>query len=890
MSTVDTTTTVTTDTSVQQGKQLTVQSQSNTVTVGDFVTDATIQPYIASRIVSFYAYNLRPKQRVHIFFDSVLVDQYCAPGIVPESISSTADYHSIEKNGNWGDQIITDAFGQVAGQFMIPAATFKTGDRVLEILDTDSIALGTDAFTTKASASFTASNLSVTKKVVTLTTVNPEVSWIPVTNTVVTTNTTQTIVIHPDIAVVQGTYEPIAQGLTINTPSGEAGIFATSLDLYFKQKSQVVQNGVTVYLCETNNGYPDGSKVLPFSTVHLPYSSINISSDSSVPTTFTFDSPVFLNNGSEYAFVVKPDAGDPDYWVYSAELGNTDIQTGTQVFQQPLMGTAFYGATDTEWTALQKEYIKFELKRAKFTHQTGDAYFYNTNTDFVTVYNVGYVNTSAGILPGDYVFQSTNAWTNTVNSSVHGIVNSYDSVKEILYVANSTGNFTNNSYIQVHRFANTFLATTPGANDTTLIAYANTGALHNPTIDALVPQFATVVPGGTALSFKYKGTSNNYSVDSKEYSVNSGTDTEFYDKERIVASKTNEVNQMAGAKSLTLHASLATDSELISPVIDTVKNQELVISNDLDPVDFIYEEFFNSGASKSKYVSKVITLAPGQDAEDLQVILSAFRPNGTDIQVWVKFLNGEDSDPITAKTWLPMINVSGDVYSSPGNPDDIREFVFTVPKYYGMFSTNGTITATNTSTSVVGSSTLFTQEVKNGWYINMLANSTFIESSRKVVAIADDNHLTLNQPFNGNYSACSYFVVVPPTTPYLSANTATQLSGTVSVNTSVNVITGVGTNFTGEVVPGAVINIPGSDSQKVIAVTNSTSMTIGTPWSSNISGANAYNVSPTGVTYLNSNLNQYSTFKSFQIKFILQSNDSSQAPLVNDVRALALQL
>jgi len=41
---------------------------------------------------------------------------------------------------------------------------------------------------------------------------------------------------------------------------------------------------------------------------------------------------------------------------------------------------------------------------------------------------------------------------------------------------------------------------------------------------------------------------------------------------------------------------------------------------------------------------------------------------------------------------------------------------------------------------------------------------------------------------------------------------------------------------------------------------------------------------------LNETLNLYTTYKRFQIKIILQSNDSSTVPLVDDLRVLALQM
>ena len=269
MAIVNTTTTVATTVHTQQGTQIVVNSQANTVTVGDLVTGVELQPYIANRIISFYAYNMRPNQRVHIFFDSVLVDDYCAPGTrysgnnYITNLTNTSDYSVIEKQGDWGTPIYADMFGQVCGQFNIPAGKFRTGERTLEIADVTSLALGGDAITTKASATFTASNLTVTKQSLTMTTINPELSWVPITNTFTTSATTVTnIQLAPDFQAVYASFkEPIAQALTINTPNKEAGVFATSLELFFRQKSQSYQvvngvntypNGVTVYLCETN--------------------------------------------------------------------------------------------------------------------------------------------------------------------------------------------------------------------------------------------------------------------------------------------------------------------------------------------------------------------------------------------------------------------------------------------------------------------------------------------------------------------------------------------------------------------------------------------------------------------------------------------------------------
>lgn len=1011
----ETTTDIITNTSTASGNKLVVKPvSSGAKQIGTAVTDVIFNPFIADRIISFYAYNLRPNTVVHVFFDSVLVDKYCAPGVATGGvIADSSDYTSIKKNGAWGDPITTDGFGTVAGQFNIPKGTFKWGERILTLADTDNLTTTQDAITTQASGQFTASNLTVNKETITLTTITPEISYVPVSCTVVTSTTSTNIIVHPnDVQINASYYEPIAQGLTINTPNGEAGIYATSIDIYFKQKSKGQKNGVTVYLCEINNGYPDGKRVLPFSTVNLSWSDVKIGISASAysttiynnsnqakgidndattfdkfqwPTNFKFEAPVFMNNDTEYAVVVKPHNGDPDYWVYSAELGFQDFQTDAKVYSQPIIGTAFYGATDFQWTALQKEYIKFNLYRAEFNEQSGDAYFYNDNMDYIKVFNMGFACTSYSVLAGDYVYQSTNSYSNstggTANTSIKGIVNFYDASKQILYVANSTGNWplTANN-LQIHRFSSDALAASPGPNTVTLVAYSNTSGLYNPKVNAVVPQLSTIVPAGTVLGVKYKGTSNSFNVDTKETSVNPGTETDLYDYERLVVSKSKEVASMSSAKSFTLHANLVTSSSLLSPMIDTVKYKELVIGNQVDPISFIYDEFFNNGTSQTKYVSKIITLAAGQDAEDLNVILTAWRPPGTDIQVWVKFLNSQDDDPISSKTWTPLINGSGSLYSNPGDPTNYNEYVFNIPQYYTMISTNGTISATASCTAITGVGTKFQTELKPGWYINMAANSTTNETGRRVVSIASNTALTLDAGFNYSYSSNAYYLVPPPTTPWLGANSTTQITGIVSTSSTNNTITGYGATFSANTTsvnnsansilitsantyysvgqrvyyyvpsgnsavtgltansyyfiassnttavtlnpqqgnttaititggttnpgqthslnttffdvqaqPGNII-IVSNNPQAIISIANGTSLTVGKPAINPVSYANAYISTPNGLSYLNGTNALYSTFIKFQIKVVLQSNDTSKPPFLSNIRALALQL
>jgi hypothetical protein len=927
-------------------------------------------------VVSFFAWGMRPNQIVHAFFNSVLVDEFCAPGIYPTGPIDSSNSYAVQVNGNWGDPLVCDYNGLIAGQFNIPASTFKCGDLVFEIADVVSLTEGSGAITTLAQATFTASSLSVTTAGVTLTTVNPIITAIPVTSTIyanttttvnsisntvtvittttntsVTSNVTNTVVttivvnaLPTNTVSTQNTVitppptpnapyggcpagyswsdptsggktlfgyanamlcveqsnssggeqitevlSPIAQILTIQTPDSEAGIFATTLTVYFEGKSQS-NNGVSVYILDTLNGYPDGNSELPFSRVHVNCASVSVSNDSSLGTTFTFEAPVFLATNTQYAFVVRPDADDPDYDIWCAQLGQTDILTGYEIYRQPVVGTLFLGPTFWQWSPVNNQYIKFQLDAANFEYSAGVAVMQNTDVDYLALYyGVTYANTTAGILPGDYIFGSNTGAVASACTSVHGRLHYYDLANEILYVDDSTGGFDHFPLIQVHRFANATLMTSPGPNTSTLVAYANVFLVHNPIVDAIMPQYAAMTPAGTGIVWDYQGTSNTYLVDVLPNIVHAGTETSLYDEERIVASKSNEVTAMGGAKSLTVYASMSTDSYLLSPVIDLASRADLVIENLIDPISGDYNEFFDYGSAQARYVSQVVTLAQGQDAQDLQVILSSHRPPGSDVQVWARFLNSQDTDPITAKTWSPLKNTGLNVYSSPTDPSDFEEFSYVTCSYWPMLSIPGTFNSTTSCTTITGVGTSWATQLQPGWWLNAVGNTTVGETSAQVVQIVSNTSIVLNQPFTMNHSGATLYLASPPTTPFLGIATTTSTNGTVTVSTTNNWIVGSSTSFLTDFQAGSIIGVDG-DQQVVVSIANNTALQVGAPWTDSNTATPAFNITSSGLTYYNAQNALFTNFISFQLKIILQSNDTATVPILDNLRALALQL
>ena len=163
--------------------------------------------------------------------------------------------------------------------------------------------------------------------------------------------------------------QPIAQTFQIPFGGGsdkenanfDGGAFVTSVDLFFFGKDEELP--VFVELRETENGYPT-TKRLPFARAVLIPSEVVTSELGDVPTTFTFESPVFILDGSEYAVVVG--SNSPEYKIFIAQMGEESLLGGKLLDKQPLVGTLFKSTNDRAWAMSPMEDLKLTIRAALF--------------------------------------------------------------------------------------------------------------------------------------------------------------------------------------------------------------------------------------------------------------------------------------------------------------------------------------------------------------------------------------------------------------------------------------------------------------------------------------------------------------------------------------------
>lgn len=896
-----------------------VNTLTNNIDLGSYVKDITIQPYMRSRVVAFVAYNMKPNTTLHAFFDDVLVDAYCAPG----SLVANSDHYIaaigheenvVQRTSNFGSALVSDANGFICGHFKIPEQTFRTGDRVFQLTNVDDLVVGENAKITASKTVFTADNVAVTKGSTTINVRQPSLSFQQTTaNRVVavtdyTSSTQQIPHVHND---------PIAQSFSVEPPDIIPGVFITSVGVYFKAKDNSL--GCTLYVCEMENNQPNMNRILGKS--YLPSSNVNVSDTANTETKFVLDYPLYMMR-NDYAFVVQPDGNSPEYLIWTAETGGYDVASDVQIYSNPYTGLMFISANRKTWTPYQKEDLKFKIYRANFTSTSGIASFKNENDEFLSVDGFTRANSSNGIEIGDIVYtvnSSANVGnvasivSNTLTASISGRVQYFNETDGILWLDSSTANSvvfsnTTNKTIAIYRTQNQ--SNTSYINANTLVSYANIVSVDNLKYHAVVPKFGVIEPARTSLEFSFKGTSNSNVKDTAFKAISNEIDFQFIDNERHIMSKSNEMSDLSGNKSSEFNIALSTDNALVSPVINLSRKAMLFIENIIN--DDSTNEHTRYGNSLARYVSKKVVLADGQEAEDLKVYMTAYRPPDSDIEIYAKFWNNQDSEVFDDKVWtkLQYDNGSDYVYSSQTNTSDYIEYEFSVPSTnavpYAAFANTGfdiynalgggvSIQASNVNiTAKQHSFNANTQVNGTNETITITGANTYFSVGNPVIY----NVSAGNTAVSGLTSGITYYVSFANSTVIALAETRTGAN--INITPSSISETGhyfTGTSFLSDFTVGDRIRVADGDYFAIRTVTNianNTYMTVDNGLEQTNTAAIYYvfQQSPNDgiVEYTNAGNSRFIGFKEFAIKIVLLSSNPVSVPKINDLRCLALQV
>ena len=379
--------------------------------------------------------------------------------------------------------------------------------------------------------------------------------------------------------------------------------------------------------------------------------------NSTTPTNFKFDYPVYLQNDTEYALVVETDS--TDYKLWASRLGETDIATSTVITTQPALGSVYKSQNTESWQEDIFEDLKFKMYRAEFNiTRPATLVLKNKSLGYELLSNNPIeTNASSNSNANSLLFKNNN---NVIKIS-HRDNGFEDSGKSYVFfrTALETGGITsaslNSTLFQISNSGidNYNIRSSTDASANSFGGGDNVYATFNRKFETLYPQIGYLTFTGTKLDCSVK-TTNVIPVDSKTTNYTSYSQTEFekaflnepqyFTNQKMIASDINETLNSISQGSLQYQMVLTSTASHLSPVIDlgnaSVKTASSRIENATGQEDrfgrrdqvvkfYPVYTFQLSGASEiqaNQTIKGVTTKASG----------TIVRVNGTNIFVKVK--------------------------------------------------------------------------------------------------------------------------------------------------------------------------------------------------------------------------------------------------------------
>lgn len=359
---------------------------------------------------------------------------------------------------------------------------------------------------------------------------------------------------------------------------------------------------------------PAGASIKAFITIDTPAVRMGVATDttidqSTIPTFFKFDYPIYLQNDTEYAFAVESDS--TDYEIWSSKLGENEKITNAAVTTQPLIGSVFKSQNVDNWIEDIFEDIKFTLFRAEFDiSRTAILNLKNESLGYEVIETNPFEtdSTSDGTSTSN-LFRNNNkiVKVSQINNGFEDGGNSFVSFKSV----NDFGGISStllvdklfkviNSGLEYYHIDIGLQATSNelGGGKTVLASYnrkfeklyAQVGILSLPStsVDASV-KTTNIIP--------VDSTSNVYASYSQDLS-NDGFEKTFLNQEhifnnqKVVASRVNELkNNNIENESLAYKLTLSSTKSYLSPVVDLRTSSVKLVHNQVE----------KSSGSESRY-------------------------------------------------------------------------------------------------------------------------------------------------------------------------------------------------------------------------------------------------------------------------------------------------
>ena len=313
--------------------------------------------------------------------------------------------------------------------------------------------------------------------------------------------------------------------------------------------------------------------------------------NSTTPTNFAFDYPVYLENDTEYALVLETDS--VDYLVWASKLGETEIATSTTVTTQPLLGSLYKSQNTNDWTEDLFEDLKFKIHRAKFdVSRTASLLLTNEELGYEKL-DVDPIETNAEANTGatSSLFKNNNfkVKINHYDNGFEDSGSSYVFFKSATNVGGVTATKLNSELYQVSNSGvdGYVITTSSRASSNAFGGGTNVLATYNrkfEKVHAIIPNlsFSQTKIDSTVKTTNVKPIDDNVgtftSYTQSDYEKTFLNEDFFFINQKIIASTINEsINSIE--RSLTYKLDISSTVDHLSPLVDLSRASLKTISN-----------------------------------------------------------------------------------------------------------------------------------------------------------------------------------------------------------------------------------------------------------------------------------------------------------------------
>lgn len=195
----------------------------------------------------------------------------------------------------------------------------------------------------------------------------------------------------------------------------------TSVDLYFHSKPEagksatgIYKPGVNIFLCPMKDEQPQLEKTIQGSLARLEWDNINADTTGSTLTKFVFSRPIVVSTDSSYAILIQFDGSENTFKLWWAKDGenyyNTNIQASVNSGYND--GSFFVITNGTSLTKTSYADLKFNINVAQHTTLTQTYKFKESDFEHFKYYSY---SQTGNLKVGEYVYKNTSNMTGTVS-------------------------------------------------------------------------------------------------------------------------------------------------------------------------------------------------------------------------------------------------------------------------------------------------------------------------------------------------------------------------------------------------------------------------------------------------------------------------------------------